>query len=229
MVALRILVLLVLVPSAGLAEGDSGYRYSIDWTGQNVKVWEQVLSGVKGKPGSRGLEVGCFEGRSTIWFLDEVLTDPSSTMTCIDVFTDEIEASFDHNVKLSGHGDRLIKRKGYSQDVLRGLEVDSYDFVYIDGCHLASCALTDMVLSWDLLEKGGIMILDDYSWKLGAPIIARPKFAIDAFIEVFRDKLRVRYLGRQVVLQKTQGHDAEALVGKPVVHEDGWSSARKKD
>ena len=173
-------------------------------------------------PTRAAFEIGCFEGRSTLWFLENVVTHAESRMACVDVFTDEIEANFDHNVKLSKQVDRVIKYKGYSQDVLRKLEYDSFDFVYIDGCHLASCALTDAVLSWDLLRAGGFMIFDDYGLKINEPPSQRPKTAIDAFIAAFADQIHVREIGTQVILEKKRDRSDDGLIGKPLVHDPQW-------
>jgi predicted O-methyltransferase YrrM len=189
--------LVLLIAGASSAEPAPGYRYSFDWTSPNSATWMKYLKPLNGRADARGLEIGCFEGQSTLWFLEKVLTHPDARMACIDVFTDEIEANFDHNVKISGQADRVLKHKGYSQDVLRGLEYDSVDFVYIDGCHLASCALTDAVLSWDLLRPGGFMIFDDYLFGIDKAPSLRPKLAIDAFIEAFLDQIHVRQIGFQ--------------------------------
>ena len=204
------------------AADEAGYRYSIDWTTVNTDSWKKYLGGLAGRPDARGLEIGCFEGRSTIWFLENVLTHPATRMACIDVFTDEIEANFDHNVALSTQGKRVVKYKGYSQDILRKLDYDSFDFVYIDGCHLASCALTDAVLSWDLLRAGGFIIFDDYGLKIDKPPSQRPKTAIDAFIEAFGDQIHVREIGSQVIVEKKHARSESERVGKPLVHDPTW-------
>jgi hypothetical protein len=50
-------------------------------------------------------------------------------------------------------------------------------FLYIDGWHSAFGALADGVMSWPLLNVGGVMIFDDYLWvppKLGKPKRANP-------------------------------------------------------
>jgi len=207
---------------------EEGYRYSIDWTTVNTDSWMSYLGDLAGAPETRGLEIGCFEGRSTLWFLDNIATHADSRMACVDVFTDEIEANFDHNVKVAKQGDRVIKYKGYSQDVLRKLEYDSFDFVYIDGCHLASCALTDAVLSWDLLRAGGFMIFDDYGLKIDEPPSQRPKTAIDAFIAAFADQIHVREIGSQVILEKKGNRSEEELVGKPLVHDPKWLESLRR-
>jgi predicted O-methyltransferase YrrM len=225
LLALSVLcALLLLASSRGVVaeDVDDGYRFSINFTAAHAESWQNHLGGLVGVAEARGLEIGCFEGSSTIWFLENVLTHPDSRMACIDVFTPEIEANFDHNVKRSGLGPRLVKHKGYSQDVLRTLPYESFDFVYIDGCHLASCVMTDAVLSWDLLRAGGFMIFDDYLLKANAPPSERPQVGVDAFIEAFGPQLDVREPGAQVILQKRSERSDASLVGKPVVHDAKW-------
>ncbi len=206
------------------------YDFSVNWTALNAKRWNNNLKKLKGKPNAQGLEVGCFEGRSTIWFLANILTHPTSRMTCIDVFTEGIEARFDNNVKVSGLAKRVIKKKGYSQDVLRTLPVESYDFAYIDGCHLASCALTDAVMTWELIKPGGIIIFDDYDWHMNDPPSKRPKIAFDAFIESFIDQIEVRHIGRQLIVKKLEsaGRNRDNLVGKPMVHSEEWEKKQQQ-
>jgi len=215
-------VLAVAAAPSELAEEAPGYHYSTDWTSPNTDAWSRYLGPLAGRADARGLEIGCFEGRSTLWFLEHVLTHPDARMACIDVFTKEIEESFDHNVAVSGQANRVIKYKGYSQDVLRGLPYDSFDFVYIDGCHLASCALSDAILSWDLLRAGGFLIFDDYMFKIDQPPSQRPKLAIDAFLEAFIDQIIVREVGFQVIVEKKSERSAKDLVGKPLVHDPKW-------
>jgi predicted O-methyltransferase YrrM len=213
---------------------EAGYEFSADWTTPHTPHWLRHLARFIGKPGVHGVEIGCFEGRSSIWFLERIANHPSARMTCIDVFTDAIEQRFDHNLRVAGLGDRMIKRKGYSQDVLRTLEPESYDFVYIDGCHLASCVLTDAVLAWDLLKPGGMIVFDDYLWQLQEPPTQRPKLAIDAFLAIFRDRIRVRLKEHQVIVEKKGERTKASLVGTPVVHGEEWEEEyeqqqKKKD
>ncbi|HKJ25756.1 MAG TPA: class I SAM-dependent methyltransferase [Myxococcota bacterium] len=224
---------LVAAPFAASAtEPESGdapdYHFSTDWTGPHTGLWLRHLARFMGKPDVHGLEVGCFEGRSTIWFLERIANGEGSTMDCIDVFTPAIEERFDHNIAVAGFGDRMRKHKGYSQDVLRTLDVESFDFIYIDGCHLASCVLTDAVLSWDLLKPGGMIIFDDYLWNLEKAAFERPKVAIDAFLTAFQPQLRVRERGHQVIIEKLEPRSDEDLVGSPVVHSEEWESEYEK-
>ena len=39
-----------------------------------------------------------------------------------------------------------------------------FDIIYVDGSHHAKDVLEDCVNSWRVLQKNGILIIDDYFW-----------------------------------------------------------------
>ena len=113
------------------------YRFTAeaDWFNCHIPVWNEILTEIKGAPGIRYLEVGCFEGRSAIWMIENVLTDESSSLTCIDAFLpqfggDVTKNRFLSNVCLAGADERLEMIVGYSQTELRRLPLDSFDVIY---------------------------------------------------------------------------------------------------
>jgi predicted O-methyltransferase YrrM len=181
------LALLALGGLASPVASEAKYRFSADWVnkGGRVEDWTRALMRYRHLPRAHGLEIGSFEGRSAIWFLDNILTDDSSKLTCVDLFAEEYESVFDANIEASGHSRRVEKKKGPSSLVLRTLKPNHYDFIYIDGCHQAACTFLDAALSWDLLRVGGTLIFDDYVWRMSVPAAKRPKLAIDAFVESF--------------------------------------------
>lgn len=83
---------------------------------------------------------------------------------------------------------------------------ESYDFIYIDGDHHAASVLEDAVLSFPLLKKGGIMIFDDYRWgeqlETTPERLNIPKPAIDAFLDIYADKIKVLLKDYQVIIEK---------------------------
>ena len=183
--------------------GRAGYEFTIDWVSNNVETWKKHLGEFRGKPAIRALEIGSYEGRSAIWFLEEILTHPSSRITCVDLFEiAEVEARFDHNLEASGEAFKVDKIKGDSQMVLRQLGGQKFDFIYIDGSHTARDVLLDAALSWGLLKEGGLVVFDDYRLLLEWHPWRRPKMAIDAFLEVFGPYLDVVHHGYQVIVRK---------------------------
>jgi hypothetical protein len=179
------------------------YYFSQDWVTKNAENWQSVLAPLAGRPELRALEIGSYEGRSAIWFLENILTDPSSSITCIDVFIGATyERNFDHNLK--PFATKLTKIKAPSHIALRGLKLESYDFAYVDGSHYAQDVLVDAVLTWDLIKPGGIIIFDDYGEEYTGSRKEHnyPKIAVDAFLKVMEPNLEVLFKGYQVAIRK---------------------------
>lgn len=179
----------------------TNYRFSIDGHfADNEPVWRRHLSHLRDRP-VRGLEIGCFEGESTTWILDELLTHSDASLACVDPWPDaEVEARFDFNVGLTGRLDRVVKVKGLSQDVLPSM-TDRFEFAYIDGSHEARDVMSDAVQTWRLLAPDGIIVFDDYEWH-GTTVRLRPRVAIDAFLSLWAPDIEVLHRGWQVVVRK---------------------------
>jgi predicted O-methyltransferase YrrM len=80
-----------------------------------------------------------------------------------------------------------------------------FDFIYIDGSHIAKDVLTDACMAWPLLKKDGIMAFDDYLWRIpGMSTIQRPKIAIDAFVNIFENEIAMAHNGYQLIVRKTK-------------------------
>src|SRR5215212_6191078 len=182
----------------------AGYVFTDVYTLRHAAQWSKHLGHLKDTPNVRFLEVGSFEGGSAIWFLENVLTHPTSTITCIDPFLRAgSEARFDHNVRVAPGGPRVTKIKGRSESIMGALEPGSYDAIYIDGSHDAKNVLLDGVAGWRLLKPEGIMIFDDYQWMPDLPPAKRPQMAIDLFLEVLHAELILLHKGRQVIVRKS--------------------------
>lgn len=196
-----------------------GYSVSADCFTGVMPNWEENLKQFANLPNVKVLEIGCFEGMASCWLLDRILTHPTAKITCIDNFEGvvdrgkndpnvrkSVEDRFDGNIEKSGAKHKVEKIKGYSQEVMRSLPLNAYDIIYIDGSHLASDVLQDAVLSWGLVKVGGLIIFDDYHFQFPDRPHCNTGVAIDAFMNVFQDKLQTVYRDeRQIFLQKTCG------------------------
>src|SRR5579862_412418 len=58
--------------------------FTRDFTAPFCSRWARLLKRFSGQPDVHGIEVGCFEGRSSLWFLQNVLDHETSRLTCID-------------------------------------------------------------------------------------------------------------------------------------------------
>jgi predicted O-methyltransferase YrrM len=186
-------------------------EFKYDWFTGNIAGLTTLLERFKGGEHIRALEIGPFEGRSTVWFLENILTHGSSKIVCIDHF----EGGKDHEyfkVDVSGAEDRFLSnieqfkyrvqlRKQPSWMGLRDASI-LFDFVYIDGDHRSQGVLEDAVLSWRLLKSGGILIFDDYLWKNMPNPLDNPGPGIDAFLAIYKGKYTELMRGYQVAIEK---------------------------
>ena len=190
------------------------YHFTHDWFSRNIPLLTEHLKDMIGKPNLHFLEIGSWEGRSTCWFLEKILTHASSRITCVDTFAGEaylnleqnilenVESRFDWNINQVGAAAKVKKHIGESQYILRNLPLDTYDLIYIDGCHLAIDVLSDAVLSWGLLKKGGLMLFDDYDKVFPENLSQNTSIAIDAFMKCSAPKIKLIHQSHQVYLQK---------------------------
>lgn len=209
---------------------------SSDWFLNHIPVWQTILSTLKGKPHVQFLEIGSWGGRSACWLLRNILTHPTSRLTCVDIFTRDrafeqeatshrliypvpdtfnIEAEFDANIQATGASDRVTKFKGKSQHILRSLPLGKYHGIYIDGSHLACDVLTDAILCADLLTKDGILIFDDDYFRLFAKQRHNPRSAIGVFVAIFAEQFDVLHAGWQIILRKRADHRTPKLAWGP--------------
>jgi len=199
----------VVTPPA--APPEPGFTQS--WT-RGRTYWDALFEsrGLNGQPDLRFLEIGCFEGRATLWLLENVLTDPTSRIDVIDTFAGSPEfermgvdgasvVRFVTNV--APHAAKVRVRQGTSVEHLRTLPLEeTYDFVYVDGSHAAPDVLTDAVLAWPLLKRGGVMVFDDYKWQLEGHEHTRPALAIDAFVSVLGWQMGLLHQDAQLAVEK---------------------------
>jgi predicted O-methyltransferase YrrM len=178
-------------------------------------VWEQLIPHLPAR--KNFLEIGSFEGRSAVWITQYMMED-GGELVCIDTWQggDEhtpedmagTEDRFHNNIGLvmGNFVDRkILPMKSTSVKALGGLisQDKQFDFIYIDGSHLAKDVLVDACMAWPMLKKEGFMVFDDYAWRPpGFTLLQRPKLAIDAFVNMFEDELIVAHSGYQLIVRK---------------------------
>lgn len=177
-----------------------GYQFSQDWFTHNIPQWRYYLEHLAGLPGLRVLEVGSYEGMSACWMLDHWLTDAAAHITCIDLY---FQDRFDLNIARTGASAKVTRLQGNSLEILPTLEPNSYQAIYIDGCHLADHVKQEVTLAWPLLEVGGVMIFDDYELKDPKFPGQDPKPAIDACLAEVNDRVELLHKSYQVIVRKT--------------------------
>ena len=72
-----------------------------------------------------------------------------------------------------------------------------FDFIYIDGSHDKADVLYDVINSFHLLKKGGVMILDDYRW-------GECGIGIDSFLNSYQSQIEILHQQDQVFLMRKE-------------------------
>lgn len=148
-------------------------NFTSDWVTVNEPNFQVCMEAIKDRR-QKFLEIGCFEGRSTCWFLQHGLEDRGS-MVCIDTFKpywyekDNLIDIFLSNVRSVKKMHQVLST--FAMDSKKALtqlheQKKDYDFIYIDGDHSADGVFNDAVLAWGLLRSGGVMLFDDYEYEI---------------------------------------------------------------
>lgn len=180
-----------------------------DWTAVHKKIWYDLLKDnnlleIRDK---NVIEVGCFEGRSTVWFSELLINTPTSRYFCIDTWKggEEIERlkldfdmntvlkNFNHNIKQLSCYDQISVFRGTSESCLSSLLSVLYkkiDFIYLDGSHTQRDTIVDLVLSLMLIKDGGLILIDDYNNNMATnDLLLRPTKAVDFIIKSFKNEI----------------------------------------
>jgi predicted O-methyltransferase YrrM len=184
--------------------------YTSDWVSwQAAQHWNLILKDIKGKPNLRFMEIGSFQGRSANWFVENVLTHPTSRLDCVDNFfhlatpriRNGLKETFFYNIEPNLH--KISAHLCTSEKVGELFQPDTFDVIYVDGSHYADHVYRDLVLCMPLLKTGGIMLIDDYGWS--DPLYTKeqlPKAGIDRFLNEFENQIEILHKDYQVSFRK---------------------------
>jgi predicted O-methyltransferase YrrM len=183
-------------------------RYSQDWFSYNIKYLSRIIYKYNlTEKNMNILEIGCFEGLSTVFFLTNLR---NSNIHCVDPFFsfaenkdkdfNQVFENFKNNTKEFQTRVRLSKTT--SDDYFKKNLNEKFDLIYIDGNHHADNVLRDARNSFKLLNKGGFIVFDDFLWGYYDEINLNPIGGVKQFLfENFFD-LRVVSIGYQLVIQR---------------------------
>lgn len=185
-------------------------EFTSRWFSRDVlPLWERHL--LQRAPLKSYLEIGVSEGQSLLWAFENLLA-PDGHAIGVDNYTakrqkniPEMQANRERclrntagaretgrleliewpskNVLLSWCADKHDYFNASSHD-----EHQSFDLIYVDGSHWAWDALPDIVLSWELLTVGGVLIVDDVH-----RIVHRAKPLVRPAAEAFEHCYETRY------------------------------------
>lgn len=190
-------------------------KFTNDWFSHNIDGINYSVSQTEYV--NKILEIGSYEGRSTCWFIENLLPN-GGDMVCIDAWqptlehkdlTEDVYKTFSSNLQeVEKPHHHIHVMVGHSYDCLANLicctKDKLFDLIYVDGSHTAYDTLADMTMAWGLLRVDGIMIIDDYLWNVNNAHHDCPKWAVDSFLTCYYNQVEIIAAGYQIHLKKKE-------------------------
>jgi cephalosporin hydroxylase len=184
--------------------------YDLDPDGLKIKNFEHIIN-TYGYP-NIVVEIGCYYGKTTSELVQRIAPrNPNLTYYAIDPFDTSIDVGEDlemihdmfmKNLESFPFKNNIVFYREKSFDGLVKLRNDKVapQLIYIDGDHTASTVLNDLVLSFDILATGGMIVCDDsvvwkYKDKNGTedPQMS-PRMAVETFLMCNWSKINLLHL-----------------------------------
>ncbi|KIY53637.1 glycosyltransferase family 8 protein [Fistulina hepatica ATCC 64428] len=182
------------------------YRFTEtqDWFSGNESRWRSLFRYVASET-PRVLEIGTWEGRSSVFLLTELCKGKGELVT-IDHYdllgTPAGRARREkvlHNLAAVGGKYRIIEdfsvpgmMRVLQDEMLE--DAPGFDWLYVDGSHRADDTFLDGELVWRAARKNAIIIFDDYGWGAEpATSLYHPQRGIDAFLALHQGEFERLY------------------------------------
>tara|TARA_Y200000002_G_scaffold336708_1_gene305029 strand:+ start:2591 stop:3358 length:768 start_codon:yes stop_codon:yes gene_type:complete len=175
-----------------------------DWFSHNIPIWEKYINNFLEID---YLEIGCFEGRSTV-YIGEIAKVKS--ITTIDTFKGGDEHSnINFDLVYNNFKKNIEKLDKKNIDVIDDLSdnffktnTKSFNLIYVDGSHHYKDVKNDFLNSFNVLKKDGIIIFDDFLWEYYENSKNNPMCAIIEVYKILKDNFKILHVNNQVIFQK---------------------------
>jgi len=154
------------------------------------------LKEFKNQDNLKFLQIGVYTGDGSIWLVDNLLTGQNCTLTDVDPWVldsnynqeskdwfVDVEPTYDKKVK---DYTNIIKHKISSADFF-AQNLESYDFIYLDGDKSADGRYQDAMLAWQILNPNGLLVCDDACY-VDTSVNASPFLGLSRFLTEMSDQ-----------------------------------------
>jgi hypothetical protein len=185
---------------------EAKYKFSYnDWFSNNITIWEKSV--INKIYHINYLEIGSFEGRSTV-FVGELKN--TNSITAIDTWegSDEhnnisfikVFENFKTNINILNKSNIKFFKTTSNNFFKNNKYV--YNLIYIDGSHEYTQVKKDFINSLNCIEKNGYIIYDDFLWFFYQDLDKNPITAILECYNKYKKELSVEFLNHQIIFKK---------------------------
>ena len=161
------------------------YIFTTDIFSHRISIWTKYFQPLAPKA-IAVLQIGCYQGMSACWILDEILSHQASKLTCID---SNFERHFKENILKTGSESKVTFLEGDVHQLIEDCTPNSFDLINLqDRCKLSQHIATDARLAWNLLKPGGFMVFSSYGWRNPQDARQDPKAGIDRFLNSVKNQ-----------------------------------------
>jgi len=195
------------------------YKSSIfdfpDWFSGKIPVLFHFLNKHQFPAQTNLLEIGSFEGRSSLFFLNyfkNKLSINNICLTCVDTWEGSneslhekinfslVEKNFNKNIE--AFNQNIKKHKCTSFEFFKSKNLQQYDLIFIDGSHEFKDVLADAESSFKHIKKNGFIIFDDFNWFHYKDEKLNPAHAINIFLNDKINEFEIIYVGMILIIRK---------------------------
>lgn len=172
------------------------YFFTVDIFSHRIELWSKQFKLLKGTE-VNALQVGSYQGMSSCWLLDEVLTAPASKLTCIDR---DFGQKFRENITKTGVESKVTFLEGDTHPLMVELIPNSFDLINLqDRSKLSADSEKTTQLAWELLKSGGMIIFNYYGWRNPKDPQQDPRAGIDRFLSAVKHQWQLVDLSPSVL------------------------------
>lgn len=177
----------------------------------NINMWRSFFTKKKLlKKKLKYLEIGSFEGRSSVFVLENLQNSDCFFVDPFEVYEELTESTGQTNLNkiyenflqnIDKFQNRTTVFKGTSDSFFNQNE-NKFDLIYVDGSHFGEDVYRDAVNSFNVLNDKGYIIFDDFFWFFFETVDDNPLGGIFKFLVEQKKYIKTIYVSNQLIIQK---------------------------
>ena len=183
------------------------FDFSNEWFDNNIPIWIDLFKKENlFNRNLRILEIGCFEGRSTLFLLKNlnvneiICVDPMLEYEELKADFKKVNEKFKNNVKI--YKNCILEKKTSKEYFKNNLISKNFDLVYLDGDHHANQVYDDLVNIYKNLNNYVVIIIDDLFVDVFENKEENLINGVYKFLDNYGPKLKIIYTYHQIIIKK---------------------------